>query len=269
MLSSVEKDLEELSLLFFTFPKQQGLTLRSILRKWLKQIVYDFDDYFKFLLKKPVNKQSFENDLKHVQAVILKSIEQLAELPADNRQATITILLEEEALINDAFEELREEMSAQIGANAMGDDVWNNKQFETVEKGMDVLKTVKALCNKLSSAVKTNGKCSTENQISQLDDLVDTFKKLSPAVDDFISSLYPPTIEDEVKEYVICLRNVLNQLLNQAKVSHYITESDMQWVNFLGQAVTHNCSKIDSSISSPVNNVEGPLLILNNLSLDS
>ncbi|XP_022188228.2 cyclin-D1-binding protein 1 homolog [Nilaparvata lugens] len=273
MISSIENDLKDLSSVFFTFPKEQGLTLRSILRKWFKQIFSDFDEYFKFLQKKPVNSQAFKNDLKHVQAVILKSIEEIDNLPADNKLATIQVLEEEQALVDDAIQEFDESIECH---HMMMEDysenwkmIWNNKEFELAEKGEDVLKTVTALCKKLKLAVNTNGKCCTESQISQLDDLVDTFRKLSPAVDDFVSSLYTPQVMDEIKENVTGLRNLMNQLLNQAKVSHYTSETDMQWVNFLGQAVTHNCSKVDSAISSSVNNAEVHQLILDNLSLNN
>ncbi|XP_039301442.1 cyclin-D1-binding protein 1-like [Nilaparvata lugens] len=108
MISSIENDLKDLSSVFFTFPKEQGLTLRSILRKWFKQIFSDFDEYFKFLQKKPVNSQAFKNDLKHVQAVILKSIEEIDNLPADNKLATIQVLEEEQALVDDAIQEFDE-----------------------------------------------------------------------------------------------------------------------------------------------------------------
>jgi hypothetical protein len=46
------------------------------------------------------------------------------------------------------------------------------------------------------------GKFETEEQISQLDDLVSKSEEISPAVDDLVSCMYPPMNKDAVRSAV-------------------------------------------------------------------
>jgi len=46
------------------------------------------------------------------------------------------------------------------------------------------------------------GKYETEEQVSQLDDLVCEVKAISPAVDDLVLCMYPPMSKNAVKDAV-------------------------------------------------------------------
>lgn len=67
---------------------------------------------------------------------------------------------------------------------------------------MGLVKTARSSLKRIGTALQMKGKSETEEQVSQLDDLVSGVKKISPAVDDLISSLYSPMNKDAVKSTV-------------------------------------------------------------------
>jgi hypothetical protein len=67
---------------------------------------------------------------------------------------------------------------------------------------MGLVKTARSSLKRIGTALRMKGKFETEEQVSQLDDLVSRVQKISPAVDDLVSSLYPPMNRDAVKSTV-------------------------------------------------------------------
>lgn len=48
--------------------------------------------------------------------------------------------------------------------------------------------------------------------------------------------------------------NIIQNLLNQCKCSHFITEEDRKWLNFLLKAVDHNNNKLQPLFSQELSN---------------
>jgi hypothetical protein len=67
---------------------------------------------------------------------------------------------------------------------------------------MGLVKTARSSLKRIGTALRMKGKVETEEQISQLDDLVSKIQKVSPAVDDLVCSLYPPMNRGAVKNAV-------------------------------------------------------------------
>jgi hypothetical protein len=67
---------------------------------------------------------------------------------------------------------------------------------------MGLVKTARSSLKRIGTGLRIKGKVETEEQISQLDDMVSTIQKVSPAVDDLVSSLYPPMNRGAVKNAV-------------------------------------------------------------------
>ena len=67
---------------------------------------------------------------------------------------------------------------------------------------MGIVKCSKSVLKKSRSAVKANGNCDSEGSIAQLDDLADHVERLSPAVDELATCLYPPIRKDVVHKHV-------------------------------------------------------------------
>lgn len=76
---------------------------------------------------------------------------------------------------------------------------WTSEEKEMIPPVIGLAKVAKSCFKKVNVALKTNGNCNTEENVSQLDELVLSMKGLSPAVDDLISSLYPPVDKSVVK----------------------------------------------------------------------
>ena len=70
---------------------------------------------------------------------------------------------------------------------------------------MGIIKCSKSVLKKAKSAVKANGSCEMDRTISQLDDLVDHVERLSPAVDDLATCVYPPIREAIIHNQVSLL----------------------------------------------------------------
>jgi hypothetical protein len=67
---------------------------------------------------------------------------------------------------------------------------------------MGLVKTARSSMKRIGTALRMKGKFETEEQISQLDDLVSRVQKISPAVDDLVSCVYPPMNKDAVRSAV-------------------------------------------------------------------
>jgi hypothetical protein len=67
---------------------------------------------------------------------------------------------------------------------------------------MGLVKTALSSLKKIGMALRMKGQFETEEQVSQLDDLVSRVQKISPAVDDLVSFVYPPINKDAVRSAV-------------------------------------------------------------------
>jgi hypothetical protein len=82
---------------------------------------------------------------------------------------------------------------------------WSDADRLVVAAGVGLVKTAKAAVKKLSKVVSTSGNCSTTDSVMQLDNLLEYVTVVSPAVDDFVMSLYPPvklqTVQSNVRVF--------------------------------------------------------------------
>lgn len=115
---------------------------------------------------------------------------------------------------------------------------------------MGLVKTARSSLKRIGTALRMKGKFETEEQVSQLDDLVSGVQKISPAVDDLISSMYPPVNKDAVKSTAAVLKTQIQALLYMVKQSQYTNEEDNSWIQFLLNAVDHNNNKLQPLLIS-------------------
>lgn len=80
--------------------------------------------------------------------------------------------------------------------------MWNNQDRELLPPCVGLVKTARSCLKKVISAIKTNGDCKSAINISQLDSIVLITEDLSPAVDSFVSAIYPPMNQRVVKKTV-------------------------------------------------------------------
>jgi len=82
---------------------------------------------------------------------------------------------------------------------------WSDADRAVVSACLGIIKTAKAALKKLQKAIEMNGCCDTIKKITQLDNFVDKISAISPAVDELVSSLYPPIKLDVVSTNVSTL----------------------------------------------------------------
>lgn len=80
--------------------------------------------------------------------------------------------------------------------------MWSNQDRELVFPCMGLVKTARLSLKRIQATLQMKGKYETEEQVSQLDDLVCEVKAISPAVDDLVLCMYPPMSKNAVKDAV-------------------------------------------------------------------
>lgn len=93
---------------------------------------------------------------------------------------------------NDGQCEDLDEILAEEGNPRSNIDTWSEEDKELVGPSSGLVKTIRSLLKKTREAIQGHGKCETDEQVAQLDDLSELAERLSPAVDNLLSSLYPP-----------------------------------------------------------------------------
>ena len=100
------------------------------------------------------------------------------------------------------------------------DQGWTDSDREFMAPCLGLVKVAKAYLKKVSGAVKARGKCDCGESISQLDNLGQLAKWLSPVVDDVVAALYPPLNHAAVTQGVsVCGRAGRGGPLNHAAVT--------------------------------------------------
>lgn len=77
-------------------------------------------------------------------------------------------------------------------SSSQNDHHWSENDKTIIQYCLGLIKCSKSLLKKTKTAVNTNGDCSTEANVAQLDDLADHVERLSPVVDELASCVYPP-----------------------------------------------------------------------------
>ena len=79
---------------------------------------------------------------------------------------------------------------------------WSNQDREMLAPCMGLVKTARSCLKRVLMVLRQKAKCETEDQISQLDDVIAKTEEISPAVDELVSSMYPPMNKQAVKTAV-------------------------------------------------------------------
>ncbi|GLH15548.1 Cyclin-D1-binding protein 1-like protein [Gryllus bimaculatus] len=233
---------------FYNLPKEQGQVMRKKTQIALLKIVELLKAVFSSLKTKGAKGQKERMKLA---GCVWESCEAIEHLPRDNLAATCAELDKELMLVEDALQEMEEEIKNQedgMEGNA-GDEIdnserWSNQDCEIVPHCVALVKTARACMRRIKRAVNAQGRCSTEHEIAQLDDLISSVSRLSPSVDDFVSSAYPPMNRDAVKKTAMEVVNSVQAILLVVKQAHYVQDEDQSWVDFLLKAVDHNNNKL-------------------------
>ncbi|GFG33296.1 hypothetical protein Cfor_01796 [Coptotermes formosanus] len=257
MLRTLETAYLEMLSAFYSLPKSCGLMLRREVNLAVLEIMQSLITVVTSVTEKG---DKVQKERLVLTGCLWNACEAVERLPQNNLQVTCNIVQREEGLVLDALQEIEEEVATdQSGHRLRGEEeeaeddnskTWNNQDRELLFPCMGLVKTARSSLKRIHTTLQMNGKYETEEQVSQLDDLVCEVKEISPAVDDLVSCMYPPMNKNAVKSAVAVLKTRVEALLHMVKQSHYIAEQDTGWTEFLLKAVDHNNNKLQPLLIS-------------------
>ncbi|XP_056099878.1 cyclin-D1-binding protein 1 homolog [Rhinichthys klamathensis goyatoka] len=260
----VQKSVLTLSTVYFWLPKSQGVTLRKAVRDATVEVLDELLQLMEVILSSPVHSLSQEQLMST--GGVWAACDKFNQLPKDNRSAVLAVLTSYAGLVKDALEEMEQALAETqdpfadvlpddedddegMGGRGNQDTYWSPSDRLLVCQCRGLMKASGASLRKLSSAVRNTGSTETEENITQLDDLADAAKDISPGIDDLALSLYPPVDRPAVNHNVCKLACVLKKVLEITRSSHVCGEADVCWVQFLSGAVEHNLEKLESLLN--------------------
>ncbi|XP_060080248.1 cyclin-D1-binding protein 1 homolog [Ylistrum balloti] len=251
LVDTCEKATLGLVSLFYSLPKYQGLYLRKSLKSAVLGVLQDLQTLVHVL------HDSGAGSTEQLQStgIVWQDTDRFSSLPKDNKEAVLGLMKVTSELVRDALGEMQDAVEngpANDLAEVFGlemdepsnEDTWSETDKTLLGPCLGLLKTSRSLLKKSRESVSKRASCHCTDQISQLDDLADYIGRLSPVVDEFASSLYPPMKYSSVQENAKDLYNLQRTILSFYQKCHMCNEDDQKWVEFLLKANQHNWENI-------------------------
>nr|XP_008526756.1 PREDICTED: cyclin-D1-binding protein 1 [Equus przewalskii] len=260
----VHAAIQAIIAIYYSLPKDQGITLRKLVRSATVDIVDGMAQLVEVLFITPAQSPE-NNDLISCNNVWV-ACQQVPRIPRDNKAAALLMLTKSVDFVKDAHEEMEravEEYDPYCGLlndteednsdnyGDEGDDVlgcpnnrdlyWSEEDQELIIPCLALVRASKAGLKKIRILVAENGK---KDQVAQLDDIVDISDEISPSVDDLALSIYPPMCHLTVRINSAKLVSVLKKALEITKASHVNPQPEDSWIPLLVNAVDHCMNRI-------------------------
>nr|XP_042131973.1 cyclin-D1-binding protein 1 [Peromyscus maniculatus bairdii] len=253
--------IKEIIAIYYSLPKDQGITLRKLVRNATLDIVDGMAQLLEVLTSPS---HSTENsDLISCNSVSV-ACQQVPEIPKDNKAAALLMLTKSVELVKDAHEEMEQAVEecdpyygllndsednsdshndedGVLGLPSNRDSYWSQEDQELITPCLALVRASRASLKKIRALVAENGK---KEQVSQLDDIVDISDEISPSVDDLVLSIYPPVCHLTVRVSSAKLVSVLIKALEITKTSHVTPQPEDSWIPLLMSAVDHCMSRV-------------------------
>ncbi|XP_003475768.1 cyclin-D1-binding protein 1 [Cavia porcellus] len=262
----VHAAIKALTAAYYSLPKDQGITLRKLVRGTTLDIVDGMAQLVEGLLITPT--QSPENSTLISYNSVWVMCQQVPQMPKDNKAAALSVLTKSVDFVKDAHEEMEqaveecdpysgllndsEEGSAEeevLGFPSNRDVYWSEEDQELIVPCLALVRASKACLKKIRILVAENGK---KDQVAQLDDIVDISEEISPSVDDLALSIYPPMCHLTVRMNSAKLLSVLRKALEVTKASHVTPQPEDSWIPLLINAVDDCMNKIKELTQSEI-----------------
>ncbi|XP_001156810.1 cyclin-D1-binding protein 1 isoform X1 [Pan troglodytes] len=248
---------------YYLLPKDQGITLRKLVRGATLDIVDGMAQLMEVLSVTPTQSPE-NNDLISYNSVWV-ACQQMPQIPRDNKAAALLMLTKNVDFVKDAHEEMEqaveecdpysgllndtEENNSDnhnheddvLGFPSNQDLYWSEDDQELIIPCLALVRASKACLKKIRMLVAENGK---KDQVAQLDDIVDISDEISPSVDDLALSIYPPMCHLTVRINSAKLVSVLKKALEITKASHVTPQPEDSWIPLLINAIDHCLNRI-------------------------
>ncbi|EQB77524.1 cyclin-D1-binding protein 1 [Camelus ferus] len=257
----VHDSIKAMIAVYYSLPKDQGTTLRKLVRGATLDIVDGMAQLVEVLYVTPA--QSSENLISYNS--VWDSCQQVPRIPRDNKAAALSVLTRSVNFVKDAHEEMEqavEECDPYCGLlNDIEEDnsdhhdgvedilgcpnnrdlYWSEEDQELIIPCLALVRASKACLKRIRVSVAENGK---KDQVAQLDDIVDISDEISPSVDDLALSIYPPVCHLTVRINSAKLVSVLKKALEITRASHVTPQPEDSWIPLLINAVDHCMNRI-------------------------
>nr|XP_045380156.1 cyclin-D1-binding protein 1 isoform X2 [Camelus bactrianus] len=257
----VHDSIKAMIAVYYSLPKDQGTTLRKLVRGATLDIVDGMAQLVEVLYVTPA--QSSENLISYNS--VWDSCQQVPRIPRDNKAAALSVLTRSVNFVKDAHEEMEqavEECDPYCGLlNDIEEDnsdhhdgvedilgcpnnrdlYWSEEDQELIIPCLALVRASKACLKRIRVSVAENGK---KDQVAQLDDIVDISDEISPSVDDLALSIYPPVCHLNVRINSAKLVSVLKKALEITRASHVTPQPEDSWIPLLINAVDHCMNRI-------------------------
>jgi hypothetical protein len=247
LLRSLEMSCVGLMSAYYAFPVAQGRTLRKRIKSSLLNIL---DAVINLSSSIKLHGCTGCQSQLHCTGSVWEHCNHIESLPTDNKQAVLYVFKSQSSLVGDAVDELQEAIQEEpIDGDAGGDapeDAWSDADRLLLPTCLGLVKTAKSCCKKVYQSVDRTGSCTSEQNCRDLDELSQAVGDLSPAVDDFVTSLYPPLRKPTVYAMAVTLSQKLRGFLELHRSTHCFTEDDRSWSDFLENAINHNTQKVQN-----------------------
>ncbi|KAL2790441.1 cyclin-D1-binding protein 1 [Daubentonia madagascariensis] len=242
--------------IYYSLPKDQGITLRKLVRSTTLDIVDGMAQLVEVLFFTPAQSPE-NNDLISCNSVWV-ACQQVPRIPRDNKAAALLMLTKSVDFVKDAHEEMEQAVEEcdpysgllndteedtsdnhnheddVLGFPTNQDLYWSEEDQELIIPCLALVRASKACLKKIRILVAENGK---KDQVAQLDDIVDISDEISPSVDDLALSIYPPMCHLTVRINSAKLVSVLKKALEITKASHVTPQPEDSWIPLLINAV--------------------------------
>uniref|UniRef100_A0A8C9DYD5 Cyclin-D1-binding protein 1 n=1 Tax=Phocoena sinus TaxID=42100 RepID=A0A8C9DYD5_PHOSS len=232
----VHASIKAIIAVYYSLPKDQGITLRKLVRSATLDIVDGMAQLVEVLYITPT--QSPENLISYNS--VWEACQQVPRIPRDNKAAALLVLTKSVDLVKDAHEEMeqvRGPLSLMV-IRSNRDSYWSEEDQELIIPCLALVRASKACLKKIRLSVAENGK---KDQVAQLDDIVDISDEISPSVDDLALSIYPPVCHPTVR---INVSTSFEGIATDLIASHVTPQPEDSWIPLLINAVDHCMNRI-------------------------
>ncbi|XP_049637652.1 cyclin-D1-binding protein 1, partial [Suncus etruscus] len=260
----IHASIKTIIAIYYSFPKDQGITLRKLVRNATLDIMDGMVQLVKLLVI-PAERYSVNSDFISCNSVC-EACEQVSRIPRDNKAAALLMLTKNVDFVKDAHEEMEqaveecnpysglmndtEEDNPSEEEDVLGfpnnqDLYWSEEDQELLTPSLALARAAKACLQKIRILVAENGK---KDQVAQLDDIVEISDEISPSVDDLALSIYPPISLLSVRASSEELVSVLKKALEITKASHVTPQPEDSWILLFVNAIDHCLNRIKELI---------------------
>ncbi|KAK7079764.1 hypothetical protein SK128_012272 [Halocaridina rubra] len=255
LLTAVEQAVLAMVSTFYRLSPVHGQVLRSNVKFHCVQAIQAVRQMLKII--KDEGGEAVADRYRQSTGIVWQGCEKLEKSHRDNKAMVMSLLKGQDILVSDALNEIMEAMEGDGNVwSHLGDDdddmeeeKWSNEDKDLIGPSVNVIKAAKILYKRILVAVEKNGRCDTQEQIRELDELFEDCRHVSETTDSLILELYPPLNVSNMEEQTHHLANLLHTALKTSAQSHIVTETEKAHIEFIKGAIDHNLDKMKEKLS--------------------